>query len=286
MVLRLCEHFLGIKSYTYIIEPQFGIPESGLSLLSDALERLYAAEPLQYVLGCADFYGRSFKVSPAVLIPRPETESLCRKAIELAGQRASGEAFRVLDLCTGSGCIAWTMALELACSRVVGVDISDAALEVASSQPFYGDSDGQDDGAKRGKSGAVPTFVKADVLDLSADGAMKAVEAASGLGQFDMILSNPPYVKECEKSEMRRNVLEYEPDLALFVSDGDPLVFYRAVAGWSGRFLAPGGYGIVEINEDLGPETMEIFRERFGRAELMKDILDKNRFVVYRKQAL
>lgn len=283
MVLRLCEHFLGIKSYTYIIEPQFGIPESGLSLLSDALDRLYAAEPLQYVLGYADFYGRSFKVSPAVLIPRPETESLCRKAIDLAGQRASGEAFRVLDLCTGSGCIAWTMALELPGSRVVGVDISDAALEVASSQPFYGDHEWQGNG---GKLCAAPTFVKADVLDLSADGAMKAVEAASGLGQYDMILSNPPYVKECEKSEMRRNVLEYEPDLALFVSDDDPLVFYRAVAGWSGRFLAPGGYGIVEINENLGPETMEIFRERFGQAELMKDILDKNRFVVYRKQAL
>lgn len=283
MVLRLCEHFLGIKSYTYIIEPQFRIPESGLSLLSDAIERLCAAEPLQYVLGCADFYGRSFKVSPAVLIPRPETESLCRKAIDLAGQRISGEAFRVLDLCTGSGCIAWTMALELTCSRVVGVDISDAALEVASSQPFHGEAVGQGNG---GKPCAAPTFVKADVLDLSADGAMKAVEAASGLGQYDMILSNPPYVKECEKSEMRRNVLEYEPDLALFVSDDDPLVFYRAVAGWSGRFLAPGGYGIVEINENLGPETMEIFRERFGQAELMKDILDKNRFVVYRKQTL
>lgn len=266
MVFALFEHLLGTRRHTHIVEPSYDVPAESVKLVEAALERLAAGEPLQYVIGSACFYGRDFKVSPSVLIPRPETEILCRTAI---GSISGHKDVRVLDLCTGSGCIAWTMALECPGAEVVAVDISDDALHVASSQDFV---------EEMKRTGAVaPTFLKADVL----------ADVPSGdifERRFDMILSNPPYVMNKEKSLMRANVLEHEPHLALFVSDDDPLVFYRAVARWASALLSPDGTGLVEINEALGPETAQVYLDAgFRSTEVLQDFSGRDRFVSFRR---
>ena len=273
IVLILCESLLGVKSYTHIIEPQTEIPAAKEPSLAEAMARLQAAEPVQYVTGTATFCGYDFHVTQAVLIPRPETECLVREACSAAEalQRIripagkSGEALRILDLCTGSGCIAWAMALSLPGARVTGVDISEEALSVAR---------GQDFARQLRRLGAkAPQFLRADVLDS---------QIPFPEGSFDMILANPPYIPASQRTEMRRNVLDYEPDQALFVPDTDPLLFYRAVADWSKHCLAPWGRGFVEIHEDFGPQTRDLFcKKGFSRAALGKDYLGKNRIVAY-----
>lgn len=275
IVLMLCEEVLGTENYTHIVEPEFKIDDKKLPDLEAAMERLKKMEPVQYVLGHTEFYGRTFKVSPAVLIPRPETELLCRDAIKL-GMRVyrmrspygkNAEPVRILDLCTGSGCIAWTMALSIPGSRVTAVDISDAALEVAAGQDFAVEL--------KSKEIFKPEFIKADVLDS---------EQEIELGPFDMVLSNPPYIMESEKEDMRRNVLEYEPESALFVPDDDPLLFYRAIARWSQRFMSPDGVGLSEVNETLARQTETVFRAAgYAHTEIVRDLSDKNRYIVYHK---
>ena len=275
IVLMLCEEVLGTENYTHIVEPEFKIDDKKLPELEAAMERLKKMEPVQYVLGHTEFYGRTFKVSPAVLIPRPETELLCRDAIKL-GMRVyrmrspygkNAEPVRILDLCTGSGCIAWTMALSIPGSRVTAVDISDAALEVAAGQDFASEL--------KSKETFKPEFIKADVMDS---------EQEIELGPFDMVLSNPPYIMESEKEDMRRNVLEYEPESALFVPDDDPLLFYRAIARWSQRFMSPDGVGLSEVNESLARQTETVFKAAgYAHTEIVRDLSDKNRYIVYHK---
>lgn len=275
IVLMLCEEVLGTENYTHIVEPEFKIDDKKLPELEAAMERLKKMEPVQYVLGHTEFYGRTFKVDPAVLIPRPETELLCRDAIKL-GMRVyrmrspygkNAEPVRILDLCTGSGCIAWTMALSIPGSRVTAVDISDAALEVAAGQDFASEL--------KSKETFKPEFIKADVLDS---------EQEIELGPFDMVLSNPPYIMESEKEDMRRNVLEYEPESALFVPDGDPLLFYRAIARWSQRFMSPDGVGLSEVNETLARQTETVFKAAgYAHTEIVRDLSDKNRYIIYHK---
>jgi release factor glutamine methyltransferase len=154
--------------------------------------------------------------------------------------------------------------LEIPGAEVVAVDISEGALEVASSQDFR---------EEIARTGAIaPRFIKADVL----------AGPIEDLGQFDIIVSNPPYVMDSEKSLMRPNVLDHEPHLALFVPDDDPLLFYRAVARWASRLLVPGGFGIVEINEALGSQTAELFRKAgFVNVEVVSDLNDRDRFVKF-----
>lgn len=254
IILMLCERLAGTKSYTHVVEPGYELSPEVSESVQAALLHLQAGEPIQYVLGVAEFCGHEFVVGPDVLIPRPETEQLAMEAAELARR---GSPARVLDLCTGSGCIAWTVALASPEAEVIGVDISDGALQVASSQPLP----------------ASPVFLKADVLD---------VDQPFEHGQFDLILSNPPYIKDCEKTLMRTNVLDFEPATALFVPDADPLVFYRAIALWSLKYMLPSGVGLTEINETLGPETAQIFMDAgFGNVEVVKDIFGKDRFVRY-----
>lgn len=261
MVYATLEKFLGTTRHTHILEPHYQVSDEDLTEVRDAFSRMASGEPLQYVLKEAWFYGRRFNVSSDVLIPRPETEILCRTAALNRKEKTP----RILDLCTGSGCIAWTLALEIPGAEVTGADISDEALKVADNQGFS---------EEISVSGAIrPQFVKADVL----------AYPLTSLGQFDMIVSNPPYVMESEKALMRSNVLDYEPHLALFVSDDDPLIFYRAVAEWALLMLRPGGYGIVEINEALALETEEIFRNLgFRNVRTVKDLHDKDRFVDFR----
>ena len=275
MVFAFLEHHLGTKRHTHVVYPSFEVSDEDASVSFSAFERMASAEPLQYVTGHADFYGRRFRVTPDVLIPRPETELLCRETLQLwhagAGLRDMSPAFLnpcILDLCTGSGCIAWTLALEMPGAKVTAVDISDGALAVASSQGFSEEM-------ARTSAGS-PRFVKADVL---------AGPSASGLSeQYDILVSNPPYVMDKEKALMRPNVLDHEPHLALFVSDDDPLIFYRAIASWALAVLKPSGYGIVEINEALGPDTADLFHSAgLSDVRIIRDLSDRDRFISFRR---
>ena len=287
MVFAFLDHQLGIKRHTHIIEPSYEVSHEDAEAVLSAFGRMAAGEPLQYVTGKAYFYGREFRVTPDVLIPRPETEILCRAVLSCPmtpktpvlpsvghplagggmssppfGQESTGDSgLAVLDMCTGSGCIAWTLALEMPGSHVTAVDLSDGALAVASSHDF----------GEELRSGAkAPVFIKADVLK----------SPPSGLGMFDIIVSNPPYVMESEKALMRSNVLDHEPAMALFVPDEDPLTFYRAVAEWAKALLKEDGFLMVEINEALGHETAEVFRQAgFTDAKVVKDLSDRDRFV-------
>ncbi|MGM9735130.1 MAG: peptide chain release factor N(5)-glutamine methyltransferase [Candidatus Cryptobacteroides sp.] len=267
MVFSLLEHVLGTKRHTHIVEPGYEVSPEKCRIVLDAFHRLGAGEPLQYVTGQAWFYGRPFKVTPDVLIPRPETELLCRTALEYASLMEQSP--NVLDLCTGSGCIAWTVALELPASTVYAADISEAALEVASSQDF--------------PSGPAPVFFQADVLSDGLPGKIR--DSLPGApSEFDMILSNPPYVKDSEKAFMRSNVLDHEPSLALFVPDDNPLLFYKALAAHASALLKEDGFGLVEINESLGQETASVFAQAgFSRTEILPDFSSRPRFVLFRR---
>lgn len=257
LVLMLCEERIGVRSYTHIVEPLFEIPEPELPGLKADMSRLAAGEPIQYVLGYTEFCGRKFKVAPSVLIPRPETGQLVDEALKLLA--ATGRPAKVLDLCTGSGCIAWSVALGAHGVSVTAADISEPALALARSQ-FEDVPSGVN----------VPEFVCSDLL-----GGCREIS-----GRFDLLLSNPPYVMEKEKAAMRRNVLDHEPGIALFVPDDDPLLFYRALASVSLRLLDSSGTGIVEINEALGPETAAVFEAAgYRKTEILRDIFGKDRFV-------
>lgn len=254
IVSLYCSEVLGVQSYTHIVEPDYIVPPALEPKVSADLSSLSSGEPVQYVIGYALFCGRRFKVTPAVLIPRPETEQLV--ALAEAGLPAGA---RVLDICTGSGCIAWSICLDASDSKVYAMDISEEALEVAAGQ-------------FRERS---PHFFRADVSDPS---------WAPSLEPFDLVVSNPPYIRESEKSSMRGNVLDHEPHIALFVPDGDPLVFYRAIAARAEVLLKPNGRGIVEINESLAEETASLFGDSgFADVTIHKDYFNKARFVEFRK---
>ena len=272
IVLMLCEDRIGTKNYTHLVEPDYTIKGKDLDVLLSDMDRLASGEPVQYVIGSTEFCGFRFKVTPDVLIPRPETELLCREAVKTGTgmqrmKMTKGDSIpvRVLDLCTGSGCIAWTAALGIPGAEVVGTDISEKAVMVAINQEFSPDL--KDRGA------IPPRFIIADVL---------GDEKRFDLGQFDLILSNPPYIMDSEKERMRTNVLDFEPHSALFVPDDDPLLFYRAIARWSSSLLSADGKGMTEINELFGSETRKIFLQSgFGHVEIVKDYYDKDRFVSY-----
>lgn len=263
MVLMFLQHSIGVTRHTHILEPSYEVSEEASAEAMRAFGRMAAGEPVQYIIGKAFFYDREFNVTPDVLIPRPETELLVREAVNWA-RRSGRETMRIADLCTGSGCIAWSMAMELPGAEVTAVDISDGALAVAA---------GQESGSAAAGCPCevvAPKFIKADVL----------AGPVEGLGTFDMILSNPPYVMDSEKALMRKNVLEHEPWLALFVPDDDPLLFYRSVAAWARQLLKPDGLCLVEINEALGRQTAEVFEDAgFRDVEVLQDLNSRDRFV-------
>ena len=205
--------------------------------LGKIMLRLEKGEPIQYIIGVADFCGRQFHVEPGVLIPRPETAELCQLilATESHGQTRNiceipcHSDANILDIGTGSGCIAITLALELPDARVTAWDISDEALRIAS------------ENAKR--LGASVTFEHRDVLSISLTSHLSPLTS-----HYDLIVSNPPYICRQEADGMAQNVLDYEPHLALFVPDNDPLLFYRAIAQYATKALKPQGALFFEIN--------------------------------------
>lgn len=270
IAFRLLEHYTAIPSYKFVSEPDLvidaplssGIPsqerKNALGTeyhpLCSALDGLATGRPLQYVLGVTDFYGHRFKVGEGCLIPRPETEELVSRMVdELSGQELGEEPFNILDLCTGSGCIAWSLAAAFPEAMVYGCDLSDAALRYACKQRV-----------KTG--GAKPIFFTADVL----------AAPPAGLPPFDVIVSNPPYICESERAQMRPNVLDFEPAEALFVPDDDPMRFYKAIARWADALLRPGGRIFLEINERFGPDVAALF----PGAQVFPDLYGKGRFVI------
>ncbi len=283
LVAMLVEEVTGFKRYTPVIEPRTVVPGAKEAFLQEAVDRLAAGEPIQYILGYADFCGLRLRVAPGVLIPRPETEMLVAAASRLL------PAARVLDLCTGSGCIAWALAASHPGLQVTGVDISPEALALAASQRDYLASRHQPVPAA-----SAVTFLRADILadppsalsviSTKAEGRAEKspAEEPSAARGFDLITANPPYVPEADRAQMRPNVLEHEPALALFVPDADPLRFYRAIARWAQALLAPGGHGIVEIHEAYGPATAALFAAAgFSDVRILPDFAGRDRFVAF-----
>ena len=260
--LLLLKRF-GIQSYAHILNPSETLSSQRLEVLQDDLSRLLHSEPLQYILGECEFCSRSFKVTNQVLIPRPETEILVCSAIELLRQKHIPSP-RVLDLCTGSGCIAWSIALDCPGSRVCATDISPQALEIARSQ-FRETS--------IPSSCQAPEFILADLL---ADPAESLVQEAE---KFDLIVSNPPYIMPCEKAQMHSNVLDYEPELALFAPESDPVAFYRAIDSWASVLLKKDGAAIVEINSLIPEATIGAF-SHFRSSRLIEDLSARPRFIL------
>lgn len=197
--------------------------------LEKIMLRLEKGEPVQYIIGVADFCGRSFHVEPGVLIPRPETEELCRMILVEGGKWKVEREYSILDIGTGSGCIAITLALEIQNAKVTAWDISDDALRIASGNAT--------------QLGADVTFEKCDVLNKSLTSHLSPLTS-----HYDLIVSNPPYICRKEADGMAKNVLDYEPHLALFVSGDDPLLFYRAIAQYAIKALKPQGSLFFEIN--------------------------------------
>lgn len=280
IVAAMMGDYLSLPSYSVVTEPFMDIEDSLAGAFMDCTARLASGEPYQYVTGKASFCGRDFFVAPGVLIPRPETEYLCHLVSRDIKAAFGDRSLTVLDLCTGSGCIAWTLALEFPSARVLGVDISEDALKIAEGQ-FGGvgaslQEDAHVAGTVARRLPNRPVFVKADVLKGVPAGF--AGEFPGGLAQqVDVMVSNPPYVMERERALMRRNVLEHEPGIALFVPDANPLKFYKAVRDWAERLLRPGGLLFLEQNEALPDETAALFSS-FSRVKTVEDLSGKPRF--------
>ena len=275
LVSSMVVDFLHLPGYAIVTDPFADIPEADASAFLDCARRLSEGEPYQYITGWCEFGGRVFSVAPGVLIPRPETEYLCRLAGQKLRDSSLAGRLRILDLCTGSGCIAWTLALDFPDAEVVGLDVSAQALDIACGQ--FADC------KTPGSTPRSPRFAQCDILrGPSATGGLKDWKDGTSLAGFfaeplDAIISNPPYILEKERVLMRRNVLEHEPSLALFVPDLNPLLFYKAISEWALKLLRPGGLLFVEQNEALSAETAELF-SGFSRCETLNDLADKPRF--------
>ena len=236
--------------------------------LEKMMLRLENGEPVQYVLGFADFCGRRFFVNECVLIPRPETEELCQWMVEERGTRNEEQGTRVLDIGTGSGCIAITLAAEMPDAQVSAWDISEQALAVA---------------RKNADSiGVKVDFEQVDVLNLSSASQSPLSIGRGGGGEaFTHIVSNPPYICDNEKIAMKPHVLEHEPHVALFVPDDDPLLFYRAIADFAIQSLKPDGWLYFEVNPlyikelktmlaEKGFENIEVKIDQFGKERMIR----------------
>lgn len=251
----VCCDLLGQAPTDYYLGKDIALSPKKEQELEDILQRLSRFEPLQYIEGRTLFLGREFGVAPGVLIPRPETEEL----VELMLKEIPADA-RILDVGTGSGCIAISLAKELPDALVTAWDVSPEALSVARVN------------ARKLQSNV--RFVECDVLACQVD----------EVGLYDVIVSNPPYVTEAEKADMEPNVLQWEPSLALFVPDDDPLRFYRRIAVLGRSMLADGGRLYFEINRAYGREMVEMLRAMgYVGVRVEKDLSQNDRFVIAEK---
>lgn len=245
---------------------QITYPDTEINNPETVITRLESGEPIQYISGFEYFCGEKFKVGPGVLIPRPETEELVNLICSESNLRASEfpKPFKIFDICTGSGCIAWSLHKKLAETMNLesyGCDISETALKYAKNQRYlYG---------RRW-----PMFFRYDVLN----GDFQALK--SFIGKLDIIVSNPPYIAEKEKEMMHKNVLDFEPEEALFVSDDDPLLFYRKIAEMAQELLYPGGKLYFEINPLFAEDLRAMLQEKnFSDIQISKDLAGRQRFL-------
>lgn len=255
IVFWLMDFYLGLRKIDILSDKSF---EKAIDW-ANIVERLNNNEPIQYILGETEFYGRRFLVNDSVLIPRPETEELVKYIVDKQKKQfpVSNNQLSILDIGTGSGCIAISLAKELQNFKVTAYDISEKALEIAKKN------------AALNKANVV--FEKVDILNN---------QFLILNSQLSILISNPPYVTKQEIDRMQKNVLDFEPHLALFVEDSEPLIFYEAIANFAFNNLTDNGLVAVEINETLGEETADVFRRKgFSEVEIIKDIHQKDRFV-------
>lgn len=247
----ILESILGLTRSDILVQKAVSLTSAEVTRLDSIIQRTNQQEPIQYILGHAYFYGRPFSVNPSVLIPRPETELLIDEVVKYSSNKPG----KVLDIGTGSGCIAITLALEFPKKEIIALDVSEAALRTAS--------------ANANQLNAHVDFQCLNIL-----------KEPIPVQDVECIVSNPPYVAEVERGDMNKNVLEYEPHVALFVPDNDPLIFYRAIAIKGFPVLQAGGRIVVEINERFGKEACEVFMQAgFSKANILKDLQGKDRIV-------
>ncbi len=245
-----------LKRIDLALQPDLTFTEVELVVWNSILEDLKKEIPIQYLLGKTSFYGLDFEVNENVLIPRPETEELVEWMLQDCAKREATNDFSILDIGTGSGCIPISLKKQLPQAKVSAIDVSEKALEVAKGNAKL--------------NGVEVNFILQNIL-----------ETADLLESYDVIVSNPPYVRNLEKQEIKNNVLEYEPHLALFVADDDALIFYRKIGALALKSLRPNGKLFFEINQYLGKETVDLLKDLgFQNVELKKDIYGNDRMIL------
>jgi len=250
IILRVMENVLKL-SQTDILKNKEVNPDE--KVLGNIIGRLNRHEPIQYIFGHADFYGRTFRVTNAVLVPRPETELLVQQLVTRF--KAAKKGFSILDIGTGSGCIAISLALELPQANILATEISPEAMAVAKENAEL--------------LNANVTFYTHNIL-----------EKPLHFGPLSAIVCNPPYISQKDKATLDKNVSEYEPALALFVPDNDPLLFYKVITAKANQGLMHGGLLMMEINQRFGKESSETFSaEGYTGVEIVKDLNGNDRFV-------
>lgn len=255
----LTEFLHNLKRIDVSLHPDFEVSESDFEKWQTIISELKTEKPIQYITGEAWFYGLRFEVNENTLIPRPETEELVEWIVD--GLKLKGKGQRVLDIGTGSGCIPIALKKEIPSAQVSAIDISEKALERARKNALNNQVE--------------VNFVHQDILQST-----NLHIAKSSNQLFDIIVSNPPYVRNLEKQEIKRNVLEYEPHLALFVEDSDALLFYRKIAQLALKSLTPNGKLFFEINQYLAKETVELVEQLgFKNIELRKDFIGNDRMI-------
>jgi release factor glutamine methyltransferase len=260
----LTEYLHNLKRVDVALNPNFELSEADVEKWNAILAQLQQEKPIQYITGEAWFYGLKFEVNENTLIPRPETEELVEWIIE-SWKSENQKRINVLDIGTGTGCIPITLKTNLPQANVFAIDVSEMALEVARRN------------ARLNK--VEVNFIQANILEV--EDLSKIQTSISQLPtNFDIIVSNPPYVRNLEKQEIKKNVLDYEPHLALFVEDTDALLFYRKIAQLSIKNLSPNGLLFFEINQYLGKETVELLENLgFKNIELKKDMFGNDRMI-------
>lgn len=253
----LIEEYLGLQRIEFVMQPNFIIEKEKLNLLNEALNKLQKEEPIQYIIGHTEFFGLTFIVNKNTLIPRPETEELVAWVVDEIKHRELKQIkdISVLDIGTGSGCIPISIAKRCKNTTITAIDISKKALRVA-------------------EKNAENNSVKIECI------ASDILNTTSLEKRYDIIISNPPYVRNSEKKEIENNVLQNEPHIALFVEDSNPLIFYDKIATLSKQHLTKEGLLFFEINQYLGEETKQMLHKKgFKNIEIRKDIFRNNRMI-------
>ncbi|WP_417362962.1 peptide chain release factor N(5)-glutamine methyltransferase [Galbibacter sp.] len=255
----ICEQYLGLKPFEVISGVTQGVDPEKLPLFEKALSELQLEKPIQQILGKGYFYGMEFMVNEHTLIPRPETEELVAMIIE--DYKSHPTPLRILDIGTGTGCIPISLAKYLKQAELYAIDISQQALAVANENAI--------------NNQVVVKFGEIDILKASL-----LSNLFTKVDQFDVIVSNPPYVRESEKKAMKNNVLNYEPDSALYVSDQNPLMFYEQITKLAAGHLKEKGRLYFEINQYLGPQTRALVLEAgFKEVEVYRDVFKNDRML-------